>query len=130
MPLIPEEDFLAAAELIITKTQRALITGTPPPRVFGTNLRPELETMEIARLLYRFWIKQEKPNAPKRALPDPEEDRSPKRTLAEGMLPNMEGTTPNPSQTLEGETTDRNEADLDGPPPSPTADVTQTMTLT
>ena len=38
------------------------------------------------------------------------------------MLPNMEGATPNPSQTLEGETTDRNEEDFDGPPPSPAAD--------
>ena len=55
---ILEEDILAAAELIITKTQHALIPGTPPPRVFRTNLRPELETMEIARLLYRFGTKQ------------------------------------------------------------------------
>jgi len=71
--------------------------------------------MEIARLLYRFWVKQEKFKAPKRALTDPEEDRPPKETLEEGI-------TINPSQTLERETVDRNEENFDGPPPSPTID--------
>jgi len=41
--------------------------------------------MEIARLLNRFWIKQEKLKAPKRALADPEEDRPPKKALEEGI---------------------------------------------